>query len=92
VIDRLSGVGSHHLEFLGPYFFEDNKDAAITVTSELYVAMLRNFCEPELRHRGIDLSSVWFQQGATAHTAGASISVLQEMFPQHVISMAAMFA
>jgi len=72
---------------LGPYFFEDNKGAAITVTSERYVAMLRNFCEPELRHHGIDLSSVWFQQdGATAHTARASVSVLQEMFPQHVIS------
>jgi len=51
------------------------------------VAMLRNFCEPELRRRGIDLSSVWFQQnGATTHTARASMSVLGEMFPQHVIS------
>jgi hypothetical protein len=35
----------------------------------------------------IDVSSVWFQQdGATAHTARASMSVLREMFPQHVIS------
>ena len=51
------------------------------------MAMLRNFCEPELRCRGIDLSSVWFQQdGATAHTARAPISVLREMFPQQVIS------
>jgi len=57
------------------------------VTSERYVAMLRNFCEPELCRRGIDLSSVWFQQdGATAHTARASMSVLWEMFPQHGIS------
>jgi len=72
---------------LGPYFFEDNEGAAVTVTSERYVAMLRNFCEPELRHRGINLSSVWFQKdGATAHTARASMSVLREMFPQHVIS------
>jgi len=51
------------------------------------VAMLCNFCEPELHHCGIDLSSVWFQQdGVTAHTARASMSVLREMFPQHVIS------
>ena len=51
------------------------------------MAMLRNFCEPELRRRGIDLSLVWFQQsGATAHTARASMSVLREMLPQHVIS------
>ena len=71
---------------LGPYFFENNKGAAVTVTSKCYVAMLRNFCEPELRH-GINLSSVWFQQdGATAHTARASMSVLQETFPQPVIS------
>ena len=72
---------------LGPYFFEVNEGAAVTVTSERYVALLRNFCEPELRRRGIDPSSVWFQQvGATAHTARASTSVLWEMFPQHVIS------
>jgi len=64
---------------LGPYFFEDNEGAAVTVTSERYVAMLHR--------RGIDLSSVWFQQdGAKARTARASVSVLLEMFPQHVIS------
>ena len=56
------------------------------MTSERYVAMLRIFYEPELRRRGIDLSSVWFQQdGATADTPRASMSVLREMFPQHVI-------
>jgi len=72
---------------LGPYFFEENEGAAVTVTSERYVAMLRNFCEPELLRRGTDLSSVWLQQdGATAHTGRASMSVLGEMFPQHVIS------
>ena len=50
---------------------------------------LRSYCEPELGRRGIDLSSVWFQQdGATAHTARASMTVLREMFPQHVISRA----
>jgi hypothetical protein len=72
---------------LGPYFFEDNEGPALTVTSDRHVEMLRNFCDPELRRRGIDLSSVWFQQdGATAHTARASMSVLREMFPQHDIS------
>ena len=77
---------------LGPYFFEDNEGAAVTVASEHYVAMLRNFCEPELRRRGIDLSSVWFQQdGATAHTARTSMSVLREMFPNTSFPVAAMF-
>jgi len=66
---------------LGPYFFEDYEGAAVTVTSKRYVAMLCNVCEPELRRRGIDLSSVWFQQdGATAHTARASMSVLGKCF------------
>ena len=52
------------------------------MTSECYVAIQRNFCEPELHRRGIDVSSVWFQQdGATAHTARASMSVLREMLP-----------
>jgi len=33
---------------LGPHFFENNAGAAVTVTSEHYVAMLCNFCEPEM--------------------------------------------
>jgi len=67
---------------LDPYFFEDNEGAAVTATSERYEAMLRNFCEPELHRCGINLSSVWFQQdGATAHTTRASMSVLREMSP-----------
>jgi len=73
---------------LGPYFFEDNEGAAVNVTSERYVAMLRNFCEPGLRRRWIDPSSLWFQQdGATAHTARASMNVLRKMFlHKYVIS------
>jgi hypothetical protein len=72
---------------LGPYFFEDNEGAAVTVTSERYVEMLRSFCEPELRRRRIDLPSVWLQQdGATAHTARASMSVPREIFSQYVTS------
>jgi hypothetical protein len=72
---------------LSPYCFEDNEGAAVTVTSERHVEVLRNFCEPELRRRGINLSSVWFQQaGTTAHTVRASVSVLRDICPQQVIS------
>jgi hypothetical protein len=72
------------LSVLGPYFFEDNEVAAIPVTSKRYVAMLLSYCKPELRRREIDLSSVWLQQdGATAHTARASMIVLRKIFPQH---------
>jgi hypothetical protein len=66
---------------LGPYFFEDNEGAVVAVATEHYVEMLHNFCEPELRRHGSCISSVWFQQdGATAHTARTSISVLRECF------------
>jgi len=57
--DCMSAVGSHHLEFL--VFTSLNEGAAVTVTSERNVGMLRNGFEPELRRRGIDPSSVWFQ-------------------------------
>jgi hypothetical protein len=71
----------------GRYFFEDNEGAAVSVTYERYVEMLHNFCEPELLRRGIDHSSLWFQQyRETAHTARASMSVPRETFPQYVFS------
>jgi hypothetical protein len=76
------GVG-----LIGPYFFEDNAGAAVMVTPECYVEMLRNFLKPELCRHGIDLHTIWIQQdGATAHTARESMDVLREMFPQHIIS------
>jgi hypothetical protein len=72
---------------LGPYFFEDNEGAAATVMTEGHVEMSRIVCEPELRRRAIDPPSVRLQQdGATGHTSRGSMSVLREMFPQHVIS------
>jgi hypothetical protein len=54
---------------IGPYFFEDR--CSVTVH---YVEMLQNFLTPELGCRGTELSTIWFQQdGATAHTARASM-------------------
>jgi hypothetical protein len=51
--------------------------------------MLQNFLTPELSPHGTDLSTIWFQQdGASAHTATASMQVIQEMFPDHVMSLA----
>ena len=60
---------------------------AITVTSERYVKMLRNFLRPHLRSLWINMEEMWFQQdGATAHMARASMTVVRQMFPQHVVS------
>jgi hypothetical protein len=50
--------------------------------------MLRNCFTPELSRHGIELSTIQFQQdGATAHTARASIEVFREMFLEHVMSL-----
>lgn len=71
---------------VGPYFFEEN-GATVTVNSERYVNMLRNFLIPKLRQLRVNRKRIWFQQdGATAHTADDSMRVLKRMFPHHVIS------
>jgi hypothetical protein len=72
----------------GHYFFEGEDGHAVTVTSARYVEMLWNFLTPELSHCGIELSTIWFQQdGATVQTARASTEVIQEIFPEQVISL-----
>jgi hypothetical protein len=69
---------------IDPYLFKDRE--TVTVTSDRYVQMLRNFLEPKLNERGNP--AVWFQQdGATAHTARGSMGVLREMFPGRLISL-----
>ena len=70
----------------GPFFFEEGEKAA-TVTSDRYIRMFENCFLPELRRRGINRASMWFQQdGATAHTARASMTAVRAAFPNHVIS------
>lgn len=71
---------------IGPYFFEEDGHA-VTVNSGRYVDMLHNFLTPEINRCGINQQTMWFQQdGATAHTARASMAVVREMFPGNVIS------
>lgn len=82
--------GISKLGIVGPYFFEEN-GATVTVNSVRYVNMLRNFLRPELQRLRLRLrvtrNQMWFQQdGATAHTAADSMSVVKKMFPKHVIS------
>jgi hypothetical protein len=55
---------------LGPYFFENATGQSVTVTSDRYVELLREFLNDKLCRLRVDTSLVWFQQdGATAHTA-----------------------
>ena len=56
-------------------------------TPERYVEMLRNFLRPQLRSLRVHMEEMWFQQdGATVHTARASMTVVRQMFPRHVVS------
>ncbi|PNF25374.1 hypothetical protein B7P43_G10917, partial [Cryptotermes secundus] len=68
-----------------PYFFEEGNHA-VTVNSQRYVDMIKNFFEPALEE--MHLGNVWFQQdGATAHTTQASMTVLWSKFPRQLISL-----
>jgi len=50
-------------------------------TSEPYVEMLRNFLHPQIRSLRVNMEEIWFQQdGATAHTARASMTVVYKCF------------
>ncbi|PNF14835.1 hypothetical protein B7P43_G05357, partial [Cryptotermes secundus] len=63
----------------GPYFSEEDNHA-VTVNSQRYVDRIKT----EEMHLG----NVWFQQdGATAHTARASMTVLRAKFPGWLISL-----
>lgn len=71
---------------IGPYFFEEN-GVTVTVNSHRYIEMINNFFIPELHVRGMNTRTVWFQQdGATAHTARASMDLVRALFNNHVIS------
>ncbi|KAF7272594.1 hypothetical protein GWI33_014633, partial [Rhynchophorus ferrugineus] len=59
--------GIHAGNIIGPYFFENDQGVAVTVTTERYHDMIRNFLVSEMDEQGTQ--DVWFQQdGATVHT------------------------
>jgi len=64
---------------VGPYFFEEG-GVTVTMTSNRYCEMLKNFLRPKIEEYE-NRDAFWFQQdGATAHTARYSRSVLQKFF------------
>ncbi|GFT67967.1 DUF4817 domain-containing protein [Trichonephila clavipes] len=68
-----------------PYFFKNDEGHNITVNGDRYTAMITNFFIPELNNH--DVRELWFQQdGATCHTARATIDLLKDMFGDHLIS------
>ncbi|GFU53745.1 transposable element Tc3 transposase [Trichonephila clavipes] len=69
----------------GPYFFKNDEGHNVTVNGDRYRAMITNFFIPELNNH--DVQEMWFQQdGATCHTARATIDLLKDTFGDRLIS------
>lgn len=67
----------------GPFFFENDQGVCETINGERYRVMLQNFLFPQLPPN----ANIWFQQdGATAHTARATMDLLRQQFPNRIIS------
>ncbi|GFU94800.1 putative DD41D transposase [Trichonephila clavipes] len=72
-------------EIIGPYFFKNDEGHNFTVNGDRYRAMITNFFIPELNNH--DIHEPWFQQdGATCHTAHATIDLLKDTFGDRLIS------
>ncbi|GFU72688.1 uncharacterized protein TNCV_193751 [Trichonephila clavipes] len=70
---------------IGPYFFKNDEGHNVTVNGDWYRAMITNFFIPKLNNN--DVQELWFQQdGATGHTARATIDLLKDTFGDHLIS------
>ncbi|GFW63206.1 DUF4817 domain-containing protein [Trichonephila clavipes] len=70
---------------IGPYFFKNDEGHNVTVNGDRYRVMITNFFIPELNNH--DVQELWFQKdGATCHTARATIDLLKDTFGDHLIS------
>ncbi|GFV80158.1 uncharacterized protein TNCV_1477201 [Trichonephila clavipes] len=70
---------------IGPYFFKNDEGHNVTVNGDRYRAMITNFFVPELNNH--DVQELWFQQdGATCHTARATIDLWEDTFGDRLIS------
>ncbi|GFX14367.1 uncharacterized protein TNCV_1768611 [Trichonephila clavipes] len=62
----------------------NDEDHNVTVNGDRYRAMITNFFIPELNNH--DVHELWFQQdGATCHTARATIDLLKDTFGDRLI-------
>ena len=70
---------------IGPFFFENEQGAAVTVNGERYRAMLNQFLFSKIEED--DMDDIWFQQeGATCHTSNVTIDLLRTVFENRIIS------
>ncbi len=72
---------------VGPYFFEVGGET-VTVTTDMYLNVLKRKFVPELTKRGYSIPTVWFQQdGASPHTANVALDWLEDTFEGNLISL-----
>ncbi|GFU33224.1 uncharacterized protein TNCV_4157261 [Trichonephila clavipes] len=70
---------------IGPHFFKNDESHNLTVNGDRYRAMITNIFIPELNNH--DVQELWFQQdGATCHTARATIDLLKDTLGDRLIS------
>lgn len=70
---------------VGPFFFENADEKAVTVNGERYRAMINDYLFPALAQENLD--NIWFQQdGAPCHTAHSTIDLLATVFGNRIIS------
>ena len=70
---------------IGQFFFENEKGVAVAVNGDRFRAMLNEFLFIKIEEE--DIGNIWFQQnGATCHTAQATLDVLRPVFEDCVIS------
>ncbi|GFX64432.1 hypothetical protein TNCV_4043221 [Trichonephila clavipes] len=69
----------------GGFLLQNDEGHNITVNGDRYRAMIPKFFIPELDNH--DVQELWFQQdGATCHTARATIDLLKDTFGDRLIS------
>ena len=70
---------------LSTIFVENEQGEVVTVNGDRYRAMLNEFLFTKIEEEDIDNN--WFQQdGATCHTAVATLDVLRNVFEDRIIS------
>jgi hypothetical protein len=71
---------------LGPCFFKDGLNSFVTVAGLRYVLMLESILAPALARLPVKEETFFQQDGATCHTARASMTVVNSLFPNNAIS------
>ena len=71
---------------MGHFFlFENEQGEAVTANCDHYRAMLKEFLFTKIEEENI--GNIWFQQdGATSHSAQATLDVLRPVFEDRIIS------